>query len=188
MHETIRRRRLPHWDLPDAAYLVTTCLAGSIPAQGLLDIERYRVDLERRPKPDALPEMEWSQRIDKLVFARRDSWLDNQAAVRHLQDPRLAQAVVDAFYYFAGQRYDLLDFVVMPSHIHWVFQPLREWVGTLETCPTDRSVGDTSNVPSPRQRIQHSINRHTALECNRLLGRTGIFWQRESYDHWVRDA
>jgi hypothetical protein len=44
------------------------------------------------------------------------------------------------------------------------------------------------NVPSPRQRIQHSINRHTALECNRLRGVTGSFWQRESYDHWIRDV
>jgi putative transposase len=29
----------------------------------------------------------------------------------------------------------------------------------------------------------------TAREANRFLGRTGeSFWQRESYDHWVRDS
>src|SRR5206468_9304444 len=29
----------------------------------------------------------------------------------------------------------------------------------------------------------------TAREANRLLDRTGMrFWQRESYDHWIRDA
>jgi len=28
--ESLRRRRLPHWDVPDAAYFVTTCLEGSM--------------------------------------------------------------------------------------------------------------------------------------------------------------
>ena len=33
-----------------------------------------------------------------------------------------------------------------------------------------------------------SLKGATAREANRLLGRTGEqFWQRESYDHWVRD-
>jgi hypothetical protein len=38
MEEKFRRRRLPHWDLSGATYFITACLAGSIPAQGLLDI------------------------------------------------------------------------------------------------------------------------------------------------------
>jgi REP element-mobilizing transposase RayT len=33
-----------------------------------------------------------------------------------------------------------------------------------------------------------SLKGATAREANRLLGRTGeSFWQKESYDHWVRD-
>jgi REP element-mobilizing transposase RayT len=180
MDESLRRRRLPHWDVPDAAYFLTTCLAGSIPAVGLLDIERYRAELEHRPRPVDLSEADWRYQIDKLTFARRDSWLDDRPAARHLEDPELARSIVEALYFFAGQRYDLLAFVVMPSHIHWVFQPLAAWVdtlGTLETCPT-----------TPRQRIVHSVNRHTAAACNRLRGASGAFWQRESYDHWVRDV
>ena len=40
--EIVRRRHLPHWDVPGAAYFVTTCLDGSIPARGLLEIARYQ--------------------------------------------------------------------------------------------------------------------------------------------------
>ena len=30
---------------------------------------------------------------------------------------------------------------------------------------------------------------YTAREANKILGRTGQpFWQKESYDHWVRDS
>ena len=32
-----------------------------------------------------------------------------------------------------------------------------------------------------------SIKRHTALEANRLLQRSGAFWQDESYDHYFRE-
>ena len=33
----------------------------------------------------------------------------------------------------------------------------------------------------------HSLKSYTANEANKLLRRTGQFWQHESYDHWVRD-
>jgi len=33
----------------------------------------------------------------------------------------------------------------------------------------------------------HSLKSYTANEGNKILGRSGSFWQRESYDHWVRD-
>lgn len=78
--------------------------------------------------------------------------------------------------FFAGTGYDLLGYVIMPSHIHYVFQPLESWIGQL---PDDGR--------SPRERIVHSLNRHTASQCNLFLGRTGAFWQHESYDHWIRD-
>ena len=100
--EVIRRRRLPHWDVPDAPFFLTSCLEGCIPARGLLDIGRYRAELERRPHPPGKTEQEWSVVNWKLNFARIEQWLDEASTVRHLIDPRLAQVVVDAFYYFAG--------------------------------------------------------------------------------------
>ena len=37
-------------------------------------------------------------------------------------------------------------------------------------------------------RLLKSLKGATAREANELLGRTGeSFWQKESYDHWVRD-
>ena len=39
----------------------------------------------------------------------------------------------------------------------------------------------------PPSRLLKSLKGYTAYQANRLLGRTGEpFWQRESYDHWVR--
>lgn len=33
----------------------------------------------------------------------------------------------------------------------------------------------------------HSLKSYTAHRANEILGRSGGFWQHESYDHWVRD-
>jgi type I restriction enzyme R subunit len=176
--EVFRRRDLPHRDVPGAPYFVTTCLEGSIPARGLLDLTRFREELRQRQKPAHMTREEWEVRCWKQGFARLESWLDEQPARRVLESPALAEVVVDSLFHFAGERYDLLAYVVMPSHLHWLFQPLPEWVATLPE--EDRR--------TPRERITYSLNRFTATKCNRILGVKGAFWQTESYDHWVRDV
>jgi putative DNA methylase len=47
--------------------------------------------------------------------------------------------------------------------------------------------GEIADVGSPLSTIMHSLKSYTAHEANKLLARTGSFWQHESYDHWVRD-
>src|SRR5258708_29808605 len=175
MKEMFRRGRLPHWDVPGAPYFITTCLDGSIPAQGLLDISRYRDELSQRPRPEKMSEREWKEHCWKKTFARAEEWLDIRPAVRYLEDESLAQIVANAFYYFAGNRYDMLAYVVMPSHAHWVFTPRRAYVETLTK--------DTA----ASQAIMHSIQRDSAFKCNRILGQSGKVWQRESLDHCVLD-
>jgi type I restriction enzyme R subunit len=175
--EIIRRRNLPHWDMPTAAYFVTVCLEGSIPARGLLDLQSHRTALDHTCRRADQSPAEWATLQWKRAFARTDLWLDRAEAVRFLESDALAQIVVDALYFFAGERYDLLGYVVMPNHVHWVFQPLEQWVNGLR--PGKR-------LRTPRERIVHTVNRFTAFRCNQVLGRQGDFWQRESYDHWVR--
>lgn len=60
----------------------------------------------------------------------------------------------------------------MPNHVPLVFTPL----------PKDNS-DDYHSLAS----IMHSLKRYTSRQANKILGRTGQFWQHESYDHVVRD-
>jgi putative transposase len=175
--EIIRRRHLPHWDVPDAAYFVTTCLKDSISARGLLDISHHRMELEKQRCLTAMSDHDWQRRCWKRNFVRVEHWLDREPANRCLERPPLASIVVDAMRHFAGERYDLFAYVVMPSHYHWLFQPRVEWVTSLP---------DANRTP--RERILYSLNRFTANQCNKVLTKTGPFWQGESYDHWVRDV
>lgn len=114
-----------------------------------------------------------------MVFKRIDELLDGQSPVTHLSDDRLAKIVYDAFLHFAGERYTLLAFVVMPSHHHWIFLPDPTWALTLLEKPEPRR--------TPREAISHSIQSYTATMCNRALGQSGTFWQNETFDHYARD-
>jgi type I restriction enzyme R subunit len=173
MQEKFRRRRLPHWDLPGGTYFVTSCLAGSIPAEGLIRIRELQNEwLSRRPR-DRSPG--WKVRLWKTMFVEWERWLDQTPAARHLESPELAPIVAQSLQHFHEVRYDLIAYVVMPSHIHWLFRPLAEWASTV---PVDKS---------PRELILHSVLSFTANECNKVLKRSGAFWQGESYDHCVRD-
>ncbi|HSQ54279.1 MAG TPA: transposase, partial [Gemmata sp.] len=67
--------------------------------------------------------------------------------------------------YFDGQRYHLAAFVVMPNHVHLLLG----------------LIGDNTTTG-----ICYSWKKFTATRINRLLRRTGHFWQGESFDHIVR--
>ncbi|WP_153555340.1 hypothetical protein [Roseimaritima sediminicola] len=177
-----RRRNLPHIDIEGKPSFVTACLQGSLPAAGLKQIRDYRQELDARSKPHDRSDADWELQKHKLVFKLVDSLLDQQPPVKHLADERLAEIVQDAFLHFAGERYHLFAFVVMPSHHHWVFLPIDDWVDELATGQRHKS-----NKRTPREVISHSVQSYTGTQCNRLLGKTGSFWQVETFDHCVRD-
>lgn len=178
MRVRFRRRMLPHWDVPGGTYFITSCLYDSLPAQGVLDIRKLERRLQGQRRPPGMSPQDWERQKWKIVFARRDEWMDLHPAVRHLEDERLAAVVQKALYHFAGDRYDLLAYVIMPSHFHWLFRPQDNWVASLS---------ESVNKRSPRERIMHSLLSFSSRICHQILETSGPFWQSESYDHVVRD-
>ncbi len=59
------------------------------------------------------------------------------------------------------------DYVIMPNHVHALLTPL---------------------APHKLEDILKSIKGRTAVEINRTIGSKGKLWQRDSYDHIVRDV
>jgi REP element-mobilizing transposase RayT len=101
------------------------------------------------------------------AFAWIDRYLDNtRTGPQFLRQASIAQTVVDSFYTGVNLgHYELGPFVIMANHVHVLLRPL---------------------VAPPQ--LLKALKGSTAREANRLLNRTGEpFWQRESYDHWVRD-
>ncbi len=77
----------------------------------------------------------------------------------------VAQLVQNALRHFEGERYLLVAWCVMPNHVHVIFGPLA------------------GHTPS---QILQSWKGFTARRVNQLLGKSGAFWERESFDHLIR--
>ena len=147
------RGYLPHFDGGSLNQFVTIRLADALPANVII---AWRSELE------ALPE---NQR-DRELKIRVDEYTDRGFGECHLGRTDVAAIVENALLHFADTRYQLHAWVVMPNHVHALFQPKEGW--SLST-------------------IMHSWKSFTAHQANRLLRRTGQFWEPDYFDRFIRD-
>jgi REP element-mobilizing transposase RayT len=101
----------------------------------------------------------------RAFLRKAEACLDSGLGKCYLQDPRVAKMVADALRRSHGDRYTLLAWCIMPNHVHVLFS-LQKGLAV--------------------HTVMHSWKSYSAKEANRLLGRTGPFWQREYFDHLVR--
>ncbi|NOH01674.1 MAG: hypothetical protein HND47_06790 [Chloroflexi bacterium] len=168
------RRRLPHIQPEGATFFVTFRLAGSLPAEVVerLMLERERINRELEKIMNKKERAEKAYMESRRFFGKWDNELDKSTTgIEYLSDPRVADMVAESLHFRDGKVFDLIAFCIMPNHGHVVFTPLEE--------KKDRYY--------PLSKIMHSFKRHTAREANLILGRSGIFWQHENYDHFIRD-
>ena len=165
---TIRTRgRLPHWEADHAIYFVTFRLADSLPHSVLQNFEFERRDIIETARALGR-ELSSSERtrLLKLFSEKVESQLDSGAGRCDLANPAEASMVAEAIRKFDSLRYHLYAWCVMPNHVHVLFRPL----------PGHKLSG-----------ILHSWKSFSANRANALLRRSGAFWQREYYDHLIRD-
>lgn len=165
-YEAIRHteNRLPHRQQQAVTYFLTFHLADSMP-----DDVRSRWVHERdawlRTHPGRLTlqqDLEYHRRFSGAM----ERWLDAGHGACVLRSPRCAEAVADALHHFDGERCYQYAWVIMPNHIHVLMAPCALW---------------------RIEQLVHSWKRFTARRINELLGREGVFWQRDYFDRIVRD-
>jgi len=180
---TLKKRRgayLPHWTLDGAWYAVTFRLWDSLPQHVIESwlFERKNIVKTAEQMNRPLSKQE-EQRLAHLYSEKVERYLDAGYGSCYMEDGRIAGIVARALVHFEGQRYSLAAWCVMPNHVHVVVQP---FAGTTGGTPVPR-VASHSELPD----ILHSWKSFTAKEANKLLRRSGDFWQAEYYDHLIRD-
>jgi len=108
------RGYLPHFESSEATQHVTFHLADSLPQSTLLRIEAklknlsaVKRDVERRKQVEA--------------------WIDAGHGSCVLNKSGIADMVQGSLLMFDSERYRLLAWVVMPNHVHVLFQPINGW-------------------------------------------------------------
>lgn len=147
---------MPHFDGAGVTQFITFRLADSLP---LHILDAWKQELEQFKLPDIEYKLELQRRIERH--------LDQGDGARYLQEQRIAALVETALYYFDGERYQLLSWVIMPNHVHLLLRPMA-----------DHSLTE----------IMRSLKSYTAHEANKLLERTGKFWFEDYFDRYIRNA
>jgi len=127
---------------------------------------------------DSLPRsilIRWKQELtlertaygEEIMRRRVEAYLDQSHGSCFLHDHMIAGIVQDALLFHDKSKYRLIAWVVMPNHVH-----------VLCTPSTGYSLAQ----------IMHSVKSFTASEANKVLNRTGRFWQKEYFDRYIRNA
>ena len=172
---TVIRGHLPHWDQEGATYFITWRTADSISTETWQYWRRLRTEwlLDHGINPS---DPAWRKQLEELPeevrkdFRRFATALESEMDSCHgdciLRNEPFARIVEETLRHFDGSRYLLGDFVIMPNHVHLL-------VGAL-----------------PRNQLLSQITswkKWSAIQINRIAGRSGRLWQDESFDHLVRD-
>ncbi|HYG73714.1 MAG TPA: transposase, partial [Planctomycetota bacterium] len=91
--------------MPDLIQFITFRLADALPHKELLEMS---IGLGAESNPEARNKME--------------TWLDAGYGACHLKDPAAARIVENVMLFFDGARYRLLEWVVMPNHVHFLIE------------------------------------------------------------------
>jgi putative transposase len=141
------RGYLPHLDVPGRPQFITYRLNDSLPA--------HVVEKAMARSGD-----------DDGLRARQQQILDAGYGACWLQREDCARIVIENLKYHDNKRYRLIDWVIMPNHVHNVYDRPRD---TLT-------------------RITHGWKSYTANQINGILNRRGTtLWQSECFDRYIRD-
>ena len=111
---------------------------------------------------DSLPAVKQDLELRK----RAEVFLDSGHGACYLRDSRIGSLVEAALLYFDAERYRMHSWVVMPNHVHSLFTPTEGY-----------SLSD----------ILGSWKSFTSKEANKLLHRSGRFWQEDYFDRFIRN-
>ncbi|MEI8038561.1 MAG: transposase [Verrucomicrobiota bacterium] len=150
------RGYLPHLDAAGEIQALTFRLADALPAKLVLGWKR---ELEERGTCD---ETQREHQLHRWVARYEDA---GHGSCR-LREPACAQIVQTALLYFDGQRYRLLDWCVMPNHVH-----------VLIHCCFGTMLGE----------IVRSWKTFTSRQIHAQTGTSGKLWAVDYHDRYIRD-
>jgi len=176
------RHTLPHFQKQGQAYFVTWSLKDAIPhkvvykAARKLNLLRLQIKtLEQLPS-----EFMALARAKKVYFQYRKKYIQAYAEILdnckspaiNLSDPEIVEILVSTLQFWHGRKINNFAFTVMPNHVHWVF----------ELYPRNQD-----GNPLYLQDLMQSVKRFSSNRINKVLGRTGPLWQKESFDTTIRN-
>jgi REP element-mobilizing transposase RayT len=148
------RGYLPHLDAADVIQAITFRLADALPVK-VIDAWKREVSATT---DDLARERVLKERIARFEDAGHGACV--------LRDSSCAECVQNALLHFDGERYRLLEWCVMPNHVH-----------VLVHCRKGTPLGD----------LVKSWKIHSSRRINQMLDKRGSLWAMDYHDRYIRD-
>ena len=156
---------LPHWNQYGKIQYVTFRLADSLPQSKIAELTELKNKfISNHPKP-------WDK-YEKFAYWNligpvESKLLDAGYGSCILKIPEIRSIVSDTLKYNDGNKYRLIAYVIMPNHVHVLFELLGN--NCIEC-------------------VMKSIKGYCSRKINELTGGSGSVWMKEYFDRIVRDA
>jgi len=177
------KNRMPHIRPIGATFFITMRLGDSLPQH---IVREMKMEFERKKAeiildhPDDHKHLIYNEQ--KRFFAKYDHQLDDKPYGEcYLQQPEAAKAIIDELERLDGEYFDLQAYCIMPNHLHLLVDTSIQLHG--------KDV-DESNLDEHYTQLNIILKKfkgRSARYANQAIGRSGNFWQKDSYDHYVRD-
>ena len=174
--------QLPHIQPIGATFFVTFRLIDSLPkvvVSLLKDAYEKKISLLQKEKPEIF--FTEKQTLRKAYFKVFETELDHTQYGNHwLKNPGVAQIVADKMHQYDNEYYELIAYCIMSNHVHLVISThiqADEWEAFEKEDKEYMQLYD----------IMHRIKGGSAFKANKILGRKGAFWQKDSFDYYTRN-
>ena len=181
--KTYYKAKFPHIHPKGAAFFITFRLHGSLPKSKLdsliLDYNENKEELL-----NIKDEHERNLKIFNLrkqTFAKYDDLLDKiDTGPHYLKDESIAGIIKEQLHRFDGALYDLIAYSIMSNHVHILIDTrlnIEHMMGP------DDFFEENTEVSNIMKRIKGASSRY----ANKKMGKQGRFWEKESYDMYIRN-
>jgi len=181
--KTYYRQRLPHIQPIGASFFVTFRLYGSIPYAhlGKLKEEYQKKIIEAKCLKDLKAK-------NSLLFDIRKRYLFQIDQLLHkivngpivLSQKEILDKTKEVLHRFDGEFYDLICYSIMSNHVHIL-------IDTSIQIKEDQYFDEFTDKFTTLDQIMKRVKAPIARFANTILNTSGQFWERESYDIYIRN-
>ena len=195
--KTIYETNLPHIQPTGEVFFVTFRLVDSLPKEVLKKMQDDYIFTKEEIYGKKLPKQKQElQDQRKRYFREFDAKLDTTKGGNHwLKIPEIAEIITKKLHEFDKIYYDLYAYTVMSNHVHVLFDFGKQ----IDNLPKEilEDFNNLDNLESmerfeihykPLYKVLNLIKGASSRYANIALKRTGTFWQKDNYDHYVRNA
>ena len=180
MIKTYYINRLPHIAPIGAEFFITFRLADSLPVsivQLLKDEMDFSIKKLKKEKPKNFKYL--INQLKHDFSFKYDNYLDHKPYGNcYLENEKIAQLVADRMHKFNGKYYELEAYTIMPNHVHLLIDTSLQ---------VEKEDIDIESNYFQLDKIMQLIKGGSAFEANKILGRKGTFWMKDSHDHYIRN-